>query len=66
VEVSIEADESPAIIGLGQRQVFVEVDPEWKVRDQVNPATLWIQIADVDRERPFAPECRSGKADHLS
>jgi hypothetical protein len=66
VEVSIEADESPAIFGLGQREVFVEVDPEWKVRDQVNPATLWIQIADVDPEGPFAPECLSGKADHLS
>ena len=66
MEVSIEADECPALFGLGQREVLIEVDPEWEMRDQVDPATLRIDIANVDRECPSAPKRWPGKPVHLS
>ena len=66
MEVSIEPDQRAAFLGLGQRHPLVVVDAEREMNDQVEPAVLRIEAADVHPERPLPAQRPPPQVDHLA
>src|SRR5207302_1395595 len=64
VEVSIEPDQRPAFLGLGQRHVLLVGDPKWQVDHQVSPSVLRVDVAHVDPHRPLSAEAARRQVDH--
>src|SRR5438552_3982711 len=66
MEVSIEPDERPTILRLGQRHVLMIGDAERQVDDKVDPAVLGVHLAHVDPHRPLAAASPGRQVDLLS
>ena len=66
VEVSIESDECAALGGLGEGQMFVVFDAKRKADHKIDPAALWVHVADRNVNWPAAPERRRCQVDGLA
>src|SRR5205814_526123 len=56
----------PALRRLGQCRALVVLHSERQSRDPIDPAMLWVRVANVDPDRPRAPEPAGRKVDDLA
>ena len=66
MEVSIESDECAALDCLAEGYMFVVVDAEWKADHKIDPAVVWVHIADLHPNWQLAPEQRRCQVDGLA